>query len=117
MEPSEEQRCSGRRFFEEDKKVKKRLLLAVTSVFLLAAPAMYAEVVIRVRPPAAIVETRPVAPGPGYFWTAGYHRWDGTRYVWVPGAWVLPPRPHAVWVAHRWVRRGGGWVFVEGHWR
>ena len=25
--------------------------------------------------------------------------------------------PHARWEAHRWVRRNGGWVLVEGHWR
>jgi hypothetical protein len=56
-------------------------------------------------------------PGPGYEWIAGYHRWDGARYVWVPGRWDRPPHPHAHWVAHRWVHRNGGWVLVEGHWR
>jgi len=29
----------------------------------------------------------------------------------------MPPRPHARWVAHRWVHRHGGYVMVEGHWR
>jgi hypothetical protein len=78
---------------------------------------MQAEVFVRVAPPPVIVE-RPIArPGPGYVWVGGYHRWDGARYVWTPGAWVMPPRPHAVWVEHRWVRRHGGWVFVEGRWR
>jgi hypothetical protein len=29
----------------------------------------------------------------------------------------MPPHPHAHWVAHRWVHRNGGYVFVEGRWR
>jgi WXXGXW repeat (2 copies) len=75
------------------------------------------EVVVRVAPPRAVVETRVPAPGPGYIWTPGYQRWDGRAYVWAPGAWMRPPRAHARWVAHRWVHRHGGWVLVEGHWR
>jgi len=74
-------------------------------------------VYIRVGPPAPIVETRVVAPGPGYVWVPGYHSWDGRAYVWAPGAWVRPPRPHAHWVKAHWTHRGGGWVFVEGYWR
>ncbi len=76
-----------------------------------------AEVVVRVAPPAAVVETHPPIPGPGYVWINGYQQWNGNAYVWVPGRWEMPPRPHARWVAHRWVRRHGGWVMVEGHWR
>jgi hypothetical protein len=83
----------------------------------MAAPATYAQVVVRIGPPAPIHEEIIARPGAGYVWTPGYHRWDGQRYVWAPGAWVMPPRPHAVWVAHRWVHRHGGWVLVEGHWR
>jgi hypothetical protein len=37
--------------------------------------------------------------------------------VWVPGHYERQPHPGAHWVAHRYVRRHGGWVFVEGHWR
>ncbi|HTQ55012.1 MAG TPA: hypothetical protein VMI94_11165 [Bryobacteraceae bacterium] len=76
-----------------------------------------AEVVVRVAPPPAVVETRPVRPGPHYVWIEGYHRWDGRGYVWVPGEWELPPHPHARWVARHWVRRHGGWVIVGGRWR
>ena len=97
--------------------MKQKLLLAITSVVLLAAPAMNAEVFVRVGPPAPIVERRIPPPGPGYVWVSGYHRWDGERYVWAPGSWMMPPRPRAVWVPHHWVRRRGGWVLVEGHWR
>lgn len=95
----------------------KKLLLGVVFASSLTFAAFGQEVVIRVAPPRPVVERRVVAPGPGYVWIAGYHRWTGNAYVWVPGRWELPPRPHARWVAHRWVRRNGGWVLVEGHWR
>jgi hypothetical protein len=83
----------------------------------LAASAIASDVIVTVRPPHAIVETRGPSPGPGHVWIAGYHRWDGHAYVWAPGRWEMPPRPHAHWVAHRWAKRGNGWVLVEGHWR
>jgi hypothetical protein len=76
-----------------------------------------ADVVVNIAPPRPVVEARVAAPGPGYIWTPGYHRWDGRAYVWTPGAWAMPPHPHAHWVAHRWVHRNGGYVMVEGHWR
>jgi WXXGXW repeat (2 copies) len=80
--------------------------------------AWAAEVFVQVRPPRPLVERRVAAPGRGFVWTHGYHRWDGRAYVWVPGVWVRPPRPHAHWVEAHWVHRGRrGWVFVEGHWR
>jgi hypothetical protein len=68
-------------------------------------------------PPTVRVETRTVAPGPGYIWTPGYWRWSGGNYVWVSGAWVRPPRTTAVWVPGHWVHRPRGWVWVPGHWR
>lgn len=95
----------------------KKTVLAVLLALTLLPVASYAQVVIRVGPPPVIVEHPGPRPGPGYVWIGGYHRWDGARYVWVPGHYELPPHRGAHWVAHRYVRRGGGWVFVEGHWR
>ena len=96
----------------------KKLLMGSAFGFLLTVgTGLAAEVVVRVGPPAPIVETRPARPGPNYVWIGGFHRWDGNAYVWAPGRWEVPPRPRARWVAHRWVRRHGGWVMVEGHWR
>jgi hypothetical protein len=95
----------------------KKILMSSAFALLLSAGAVRAEVIVNVRPPAAIVETRPARPGPHHVWIAGYHRWDGHAYVWTPGRWEAPPRPGARWVAHKWVRRGNGWVFVEGRWR
>lgn len=95
----------------------KKLFAASLLSCALATGAAHAQVVVRVGPPAPIVERPGPPPHAGYVWIAGYHRWDGGRYVWVPGRYEAPPRPHAVWVPHRWEHRNGGWVMVEGHWR
>src|SRR5712671_481165 len=75
------------------------------------------EVLVTQAPPPVRVETQTVAPGPGYLWTSGYWRWTGTTYVWVPGTYVLRPRPAAVWVVGHWMRRPGGWAYTPGHWQ
>lgn len=97
--------------------IVKKIALAALLAFVLLPAASNAQVYVRIGPPAPIVEHYGPPPHPGYVWVAGYHRWDGARYVWVPGYYAAPPRPHAVWVAHHWVHRHGGWVLVEGHWR
>ncbi len=68
-------------------------------------------------PPPPRVGYVGVAPGPRYVWTDGFWAWRG-RWVWVPGRWVVPPRPRAVWAPGHWVQRPHrGWFFVEGRWR
>lgn len=95
----------------------RKVLLSVIFGSALTLGAFAADVVVRVAPPAAVVERPGRAPSANHVWVAGYHRWDGRAYVWVPGRYEVPPRPHAHWVAHHWVHRDGGWVLVEGHWR
>jgi hypothetical protein len=95
------------------RKTALALLLALTLV-----PAVsFAQVAIRIGPPERVYERPGPPPEQGYVWTQGYHRYDGDHYVWTPGRYQRPPREHAVWVAHRWQHRRGGWVMVEGHWR
>ena len=72
---------------------------------------------VRLGPPTPIVDVRGVAPGPGYLWIEGYHRWDGRAYVWTAGRWELPPRGHNAWVQGHWAHDGHGWYYVQGHWR
>ncbi|MGA2728737.1 MAG: hypothetical protein ABSE96_13060 [Terracidiphilus sp.] len=95
----------------------KKIALAALLAFTLLPAASLAQVYVRIGPPAPIVEHPGPPPGAGFVWVGGYHRWDGARYIWVPGHYDHPPRPHAVWVQHHWVHRHGGWVLVEGHWR
>jgi hypothetical protein len=97
--------------------VRKIFLSALFAVAVGIGSAQAAEIVVKVAPPRAIVEHRSARPSPGHVWIGGYHKWDGRAYVWEPGRWEAPPRPHAVWVAPRWNHRHDGYVFVEGHWR
>jgi hypothetical protein len=74
-------------------------------------------VYVRTRPPGPVAEVVATSPGPDYVWVPGYHRWNGSAYVWVKGEWRHPPRAHARWVAGHWVEHKNGWYWVEGHWR
>jgi|SRR5580704_15314060 hypothetical protein len=100
-----------------------RSVRRIAGLFLLSgsiaslAYAAPARIYVQIGPPAPIVETRVVAPGPGYVWVAGYHTWNGSAYVWVPGAWQRPPRAHVHWVAGRWAHEHRGYYWVGGHWR
>jgi hypothetical protein len=98
-------------------KLKQSLAALLIGAGMTTMSALAAEVVVRVAPPAAIVEHRSASPGRDYVWIPGYHNWDGHRHVWVAGRWELPPHAHARWEAHRWERRGDGWVLIQGHWR
>ncbi len=95
----------------------KKIALALLLAFTLFPAASFAQIVVRIGPPAPIVEERGRPPERGFVWIPGYHRWEGDHYVWTPGRWDRPPRPGARWVAHKWVRRGDHWEMQEGHWR
>jgi hypothetical protein len=98
--------------------VAAALMMSATIAVSSACASPRGRVYVRVAPPGPLVETRVVAPGPGYLWLPGFYRWNGGAYAWVPGRWERAPRPRAVWVPGRWVReRRRGWYFVDGHWR
>jgi hypothetical protein len=94
----------------------KNFLVPGVLALALCAPALRAEVIVRVAPPAPIVEHPGPLPSPRHVWVGGYHRWDGHHYVWVPGYYAIPPRPRAVWVPPHYDPRPGGYIFVPGHW-
>jgi hypothetical protein len=81
-------------------------------------PGRQFEVVASEEPPVAITETIPVAPGPEFFWIGGHWHWNG-GWVWIHGHYERHPHfhPGAYWEPGRWDRRGGAWVWRDGHWR
>jgi YXWGXW repeat-containing protein len=74
-------------------------------------------VVVSGPPPAPIVEERPLAPGVGSLWVAGYWHWTGLQYTWIPGHWEARPPPGVVWVAPRYVRTERSYFYEPGGWR
>ena len=91
--------------------------LAVLALFTSLLPLVSgAQVVVRIGPPPPpVVEHYGPPPHPGYVWQAGYHRWDGHHYIWVPGHYGRPPRPGAVWVPGAY--EGPDYHFRAGYWR
>ncbi|QMV19274.1 BcpO-related WXXGXW repeat protein [Granulicella sp. 5B5] len=97
--------------------MKKQLLAAACGIALtFGTLAAGAQVVVRIGPPAPIVERPGPPPHRGYIWVAGHHQWNGSRYVWVPG-YYMAPRPGHRWVKGYWAHRRGGYVWVDGYWR
>jgi hypothetical protein len=97
--------------------MKKIWMSLVLGGLLTSGSLAAAEVVVRIGPPAPLIERRGPMPGRGYVWINGYQRWDGNAYHWAPGRWEQPPRSRARWQQHRWKKRHNEWVFQEGHWR
>ncbi len=91
--------------------------LLLSSLAIAAPTITEAQVYVRIGPPRPLYERRPIAPGPGYAWQGGYHRWDGSRYTWIPGNYVAAPRPRAYWVPGRWINTRRGYYWRDGYWR
>ena len=89
--------------------------LGATAAATACAPTI-TETVVESEPPPAPVEVVPLAPYPGAVWIDGHWRWNGARYLWVPGHFERG-RPGWVWVRHRWARRGRLWYHAPGHWQ
>ncbi len=75
--------------------MKKRLLVLVSTAILASSLMASAQVYVHIGPPPPA--PREIVPAPmhrGWVWQAGYYRWDGRRYVWVPAG--MPPRRAAM---------------------
>lgn len=96
--------------------MKQKLFALAGAVVLAASLSAGAQVYVHVGPPPPPREVVPPPPHPGYVWQPGYHRWDGARYVWTPGVYVAPPRPHARWIVGHWRNTPHGYVWIDGHW-
>jgi len=70
-------------------------------------------------PPAAPAHDRPTEPQPTRtaVWTPGSWQWDGRVYVWVDGAWRIPPDAQHTWQRPTWNVNAGRAIYVPGGWR
>lgn len=67
-------------------------------------------------PPPLRAETVPPPPSAAYVWQPGHWHWNGVRYVWVRGHYVVRQVGWQHWVHGHWALRGGAWVWVPAHW-
>jgi len=68
-------------------------------------------------PPPARVEIVPPAPAEaGAVWVDGEWGWQGKRWNWLPGGWVVPPKGayFAAWLVYR--LDNGRLLFAPGSW-
>lgn len=96
----------------------KYLLLLIFTVVLLAHPAGAQRVKVRLGFPSGVAITAPgPAPFAGAIWIGPEWRWEGGRYVHVPGYWARPRHHRAAWVPGHWKYSRRGYVWVPGRWR
>ena len=92
--------------------LKKKLLVGL----LMAAGTVFASVRVGIAigapPPPRVVRVRPVAPGPGYTWVAGYWIPVHGHYRWHAGYWARAPYAGAYWVAPRYEHGR----YLAGYW-
>src|SRR5262249_2291356 len=93
------------------------LVVALISVLSACAARERRVVYVTSPPPPPVVESVTVSPGPAFVWLAGYHTWNGSAYVWVPGHWERRPEGRREWVPGHWGHDRHGWYWVPGHWR
>lgn len=101
--------------------MKKLILGAFFALVMAAGTGNAAEIYFRFGPPPPPPppprEVIVVRPTPRHVWVDGYYRWDGHKYKWHRGRWVVPPRGKKVWVPGRWERGHRGHIWIEGYWR
>ena len=87
--------------------IKKTIAIAVLAAASAGAMAQ-TYTIVRVAPPAPIVETVP-APRAGWVWAPGYYDFHANtnQYTWVQGHWVRE-RPGYEWREARWVQTANG---------
>ena len=99
------------------KKFTRILLLAGALCAFGLSKSSAQEVTIRARLAEPVRVAPPPRPSHDHVWVEGEWVPGGGTYVYKPGYWVLPPRPHARWVRGHWRETPRGWVWKPGHWR
>lgn len=67
-------------------------------------------------PPAVRAEQPEPQPVATAVWASGQWQWDGRAWVWIAGAWRIPPSAQHAWRPAAWSIGARGAVFVPGGW-
>ena len=68
--------------------------------------------------PPPRMEVVPPPPGGRMVWEPGHWHWDGFRYEWRPGRYVVRGPHYGRYVEGRWIwaPREGRWLWRAAHW-
>ena len=68
--------------------------------------------------PAVLAEyvPRPPSSRVPLIWQPGHYDWDGARYLWRTGAWVIRADHGTLWQDGYWQSAAPVSVWVPGHW-
>lgn len=94
-----------------------RLLLAVVLASCPAGIAWGQQVPPYGPVPPPRVEVVPPPPAARYIWQPGHWHWNGYRYVWIAGRYVIRQPHYAQYVPGHWALRGPNWVWIPAHWQ
>jgi hypothetical protein len=90
------------------------LLALVGGAQLLTSCSGY---IVATAPPPVRYEIVTVASSPEYVWVPGYYSNNGGNYVYVNGAYRLPPRGRTTYVQGEWQNTGRGYKRNKGRWK
>ena len=68
-------------------------------------------------PPLRIDPPKPSSPGGPAIYRSGHYQFRNGRYLWIPSAWVNPPRSGLTWIPGFYQQTPEGGMFINGHWR
>lgn len=68
-------------------------------------------------PPPAVEQPQEPRPVATAVWTPGSWQWDGRAYVWIQGAWRVPPTQQHEWKPSGWSVSSRGAIYVPGGWK
>jgi hypothetical protein len=68
-------------------------------------------------PPPPVEQPHEPQPTVTAVWTPGQWQWDGRAYIWIAGAWRIPPTQQHEWKPSGWSVSSRGAVFVPGGWK
>ena len=92
-------------------------IMLASSLMVSMPLAAEQRIYVRIGPPRAVSERRPVRPGRDYVWITGHQSWRGESYYWMGGRWERPPHARARWQSGRWRHDRHGYFYIEGRWR
>jgi hypothetical protein len=98
--------------------MRRSIRTAIIGLALINSGVAWAQAVPPYGPiPPPRYEVVPPPPSAQYIWQPGHWHWDGYRYAWVGGHYVIRQPHYAAYVPGRWEHHGPNWVWVPAHWR